>query len=101
MSTACSVNVDMIGTFKSSFDMLKYLPVLSCRAGVALTSLVSPKKCEISRKSLRNATENFRETFRSLETLLSWRSFLAVYWIQTNQQTDRQAKYIHKHENGH
>ena len=41
MSTACSVNVDMIGIFKSSFDMLKYLPVLSYRAGVALFSLVS------------------------------------------------------------
>ena len=36
-------------------------------------SLVFAKKCRISRKSLRNTNENvciFRETFRSLETLL-------------------------------
>ena len=108
MSTVCSVNVDMIGIFKSSFNMLKYLPVSSYRAGVALLSLVSREQFAFFTLFLRKNAKFcqkicemrpkifafFRETFRLLETLLSGRSFLAVYWIETNQQTDRQAKYI-------
>ena len=99
MSTACSVNVDMIGIFKSSFDMLKYLTVLSYRAGVALFSLVSREQLAFFTLFLRKNANFCQKVCEMrpkifaffLETLLS---FLAVYWIETNQQTDRQAKYI-------
>ena len=106
MSTACSVNVDMIGIFKSSFDMLKYLLVLSYRAGVALFSLVSREQLAFFTLFLRKnakfcqkvyATENFRIFSRNVSFAgnPTIRALVFSRLLDRNKPTNRQTSKVY------